>query len=108
MVRVSGDSIYLTRGDTCKITIVITQDGEPYTPSEGDRIRFALNKRYAETEPLILRDIPTDTLLLHLVPEDTKGLEFGKYRYDISLTKENGDVDTFIGPAWFYVTEEVD
>lgn len=52
-------------------------------------------------------DIPIDTMKLAIKPEDTKNLAFGKYVYDIELTKANGEVDTFITKAVFKITEEV-
>lgn len=108
-VAIKGNAISLTRGDTLKVTVKITQgDGsEEYTPKDGDHIRFALKKKITDPEPLILKSIPNDTMLLVIDPEDTKSLEFGKYKYDIELTKENGDVCTFIGPDIFSLTEEV-
>lgn len=107
-VKIQGNKIHLTRGDTLRVTVIITQDGEPYVPINGDSIRFALKKKVDDPDPpLILRDIPIDTLQLILIPEDTKPLEFGKYWYDVELTKNDGTVDTFIGPEAFYITEEV-
>ena len=41
-------------------------------------------------------------------PEDTIGLKFGEYKYDVQLTKPSGVVDTFIDKASFIVSEEVD
>ena len=61
-----------------------------------------------DTECLILRDIPIDTMMLVLNPEDTKELEFGSYVYDIQLTKANGDVDTFITASKLKLTAEVE
>ena len=104
---INGNNISLTRGDTLKVKVIINQDGEPYELSEGDRIRFALKKNISDEECLIIKEIPNNTLLLHLVPNDTKNLSFGVYVYDIELTTEDGDVDTFIGPAKFTLTDEV-
>lgn len=106
-VVIKGNAISLTRGDTLKVTVKIMQGEEEYIPAAGDTIRFALKKSIKDAEPLILKLIPVGTRLLTLDPEDTKSLEFGKYKYDIELTKENGDVDTFIGPETFVLTEEV-
>ena len=39
---------------------------------------------------------------------DTADLNFGKYVYDIQLTKANGKVDTFITKATLKLSEEVD
>lgn len=118
MVEIKGTTIRMTRGDTL-ITMVIPKDKrtkEVYVPQEGDTFRFALKhnsmtsdrSEYTDTEPLILKDIPTDTMLLTLVPEDTKGLGFGNYVYDIQLTDANGRVDTFINTATFILTGEVE
>lgn len=101
--------ISLTRGDTFKAKVSITDsEGVAYTPNEGDKIRFAMKKDYDEEEPLLLINIPIDTMILVITPEDTKSLEFGKYVYDIELTKANGDVDTFIAKARIDLTEEVE
>lgn len=108
--KVTGNNtIYLTRGDTFKATISIANpDGTLYEPIEGDTIRFALKKDINDTLCIIKKDIPIDTLLLEIEPDDTKNLEFGNYIYDIQLTKANGDVDTFITASKFKITKEVD
>ena len=106
---VTNTSIRLTRGDTLKLKLnIFSSDGEPYKPVEGDVIRFAMKKSYYDTEPLISRVIPNDTLILQLNPNDTKPLDFGKYVYDIELTNEYGEVDTFITKASIRLTEEVE
>ena len=105
----SNNTIYLTRGDTFKATISISNpDGTPYEPIEGDEVRFALKKDISDTLCLIRKDIPIDTLLLEIEPMDTQYLEFGNYVYDIQLTKANGDVDTFITASKFKITKEVE
>lgn len=101
--------ISLTRGDTFKAKVSITDSkGAAYVPNEGDKIRFAMKKDYDDKEPLLLINIPIDTMILVITPEDTKSLEFGKYVYDVELTKANGDVDTFITKARIDLTEEVE
>lgn len=110
MLNVQGTTIRMTRGDTAKLTLYLDyKDGSPYEPTEGDEIRFAAKKTFDDSvEPLILINIPTDTLLLHIRPDDTKDLEYGNYVYDIQLTTATGDVDTFIDKASLVITEEVD
>ena len=46
-------------------------------------------------------------MILVIEPEDTKPFAFGKYVYDIELTKVTGEVDTFITKATLKLTEEV-
>lgn len=107
--NVKGTTITLTRGDSFAADIEIFQpNGEPYTPTEGDSVRFAMKKSVKEDEVLILKDIPIDTMRLVLNPEDTKGLEFGNYVYDLQLTKSTGEVDTFVTKSVLTLTEEVE
>lgn len=114
--KISGTSITLTRGDTLKVLINLFKDEQPYTPVAGDRIRFALKHNvmnskqteYKDVEPLILKQIPIDTRILELEPEDTKSLGFGTYVYDIQITFADGTVDTFITEALFKLTPEVE
>ena len=106
---VNGTKITLTRGDSFAADIGIYQpNGDPYIPTEGDSVRFAMKKNVKDTEVLIFKDIPIDTLRLVIDSEDTKGLEFGTYVYDIQLTKSTGEVDTFITKSNFILTEEVE
>lgn len=103
-----NNTIKLTRGDTFVCDIKMTkQDGYPYDPEEGDAIRFAMKSNVKDEEPLILKEIPIDTMQLMLNPEDTKELPFGTYWYDIELTKANGMVDTFITKSVLVLGEEV-
>lgn len=106
-VVIKGNKITLTRGDTLKVLVGITNGGEPYVPEQGDFVRFALKKFVTDDEPILIKSIPIDTMILELIPADTKNLEFGRYVYDIELTTSEGDVDTFIGPETFDITEEV-
>lgn len=109
MHTIKNNNITLTRGDSLYITINIFKNGEPYIPVEGDVIRFAMKAKYRDSDDkiLILKEIPNDSLLLKIEPEDTKRLSFGKtYVYDIQLTDASGNVDTFI-IGTFTITEEV-
>lgn len=115
-VTINGNKITMTRGDTLRVTVGMFRDGEEYTPSVGDTLRFALKTpkfkdnggNYKDDEPLILKDIPISTRLLSLDPEDTKSLKFGKYVYDIQITFADGTVDTFITTEDFKLTPEVE
>lgn len=113
---VVGTSITMVRGDTLRTTVEVFQGDAPYVFQDGDSLRFAVKKKIykgsqytelVEDTPLINKDIPTDTLLLELDPEDTKDLPFGTYLYDIELTMADGTVDTFIKEAKFKLTTEV-
>lgn len=116
MIKITGNTIEMTRGDSLVLTVSIYDDqGQPYTPAEGDTVRFALKssemtlgrKDFKDTTPLINKTIPTDTLVLSLLPADTKTLSFGIYVYDIELTHASGVVDTFIANEKFIIAPEV-
>ena len=105
---ISGTTINLTRGDTFEAVIGISdQNDEPYIPQDGDSIRFAMKSSYNDVQPLLLIDIPTDTMVLTIKPEDTKCLPFGKYVYDVQITFADGRIDTFVTKAKLNLTEEV-
>jgi len=108
-------AITLTRGDTLRLKVGVIVDDAEYTPQLGDTIRFAakhnvFNKTktdYMDETPVIKKDIPYDTLLLQLDPEDTKHLGFGNYAFDVQITFMDGTVDTFI-EGELHLTKEVD
>lgn len=114
---IKGTSITLTRGDTLRVKIGIfsKEDGTEYIPTSGDSIRFAVKHpvfnskktEYKDTQPLIIKNIPYDTMVLELQPNDTKPLGFGEYVYDIQITYSDGRVDTFITQAILKLTPEV-
>ena len=108
-VKISNKNIIMTRGDTLKLKINISDSlGNPYTPVDGDRIRFAVKQSYSDATPLIVKEIPIDTLLLHLEPSDTKTIKQpSKLVYDIQITMSDGTVDTFLSGI-LRITEEVD
>ena len=109
MKKIQNNKIIMTRGDTFKIKLYLTDNnGNTFTPSEGDVIRFAAKKRYSDPEPVIFITVPNDTLTLEIRPEDTKQLDFGTYVYDLQITFADGTVDTFISKAMLRLEEEVD
>ena len=114
-IHIKGTQITLTRGDTMRVQIVMTMDGTPYVPEEGDVVRAAVKRRllnaakteYVDPEPLITKEIPTDSLIWELEPQDTSGLGFGTYAYDVQVVFADGGVDTFLAGD-LVLTPEVD
>lgn len=113
--QITGTTIRLTRGDSFYCAVGMSQGSTPYAPAQGDVVRFALKRNrltpgggaFVDKRPLIVKTIPNDTMILHLEPEDTAGLEFGEYVYDIEIKFADGDVDTFITAAPFFIEKEV-
>lgn len=109
MRKVQNNKITMTRGDTCRIKLSLTDSsGNEFVPGDGDVIRFAAKRRYSDTEPSILITVPNDTLILEIKPEDTKHLEFGTYVYDLQITFADGTIDTFVSKSMLRLEEEVD
>lgn len=114
-VSITDNTIVMTRGDTLRALIGIIMDGEPYTPQEGDVVRFAVKHQqlnpekteYVDPNPLINKTVPNETMVLELVPSDTKLLGFGRYDYDVQITFADGTVDTFISGV-LKLTKEVE
>lgn len=109
MFSIENNNITLTRGDTLLLQIKMIKQGQPYIPQEGDSIRFAMKRRYSDSDDqvVLVKNIPIETLILEIEPQDTKELPMGsKYVYDIQFTDAEGRVDTFI-KGTFLITEEV-
>lgn len=99
-------NITLTRGDTGFFNIsLFTAEGKPYTPQEGDSLRFALGKSWGK-DTIFTKTIPLDTCVLEITPADTKQLPFKKYKYDVEFTDAGGHVSTII-LGEFIVDKEV-
>lgn len=109
MVKINDNGVIIaTKGDTIRMPIIITNnDGSLYKVQPLDEIMFGLKETYEDEECLIEQSVDNDELELVLSHEKTKELEVGKvYLYDIQITKENGDVITFLSGK-LKVTPEV-
>lgn len=109
MLTIQADgSIRLTRGDTARLTINITNDttGGNYEIGNADVLELSVKKSVNDAEPCLHKST-TGTNTIHIKPEDTKNLAFGKYKYDVQLTTESGDVFTVIEPTVFELSQEV-
>lgn len=105
MYSVQGTSITLVRGDSAVLDIMLNvSENEPYTPEDGDKLSFAMKSKSSApndtNQPILVIDIPTDTMQLVIKPEHTKNLPCGEYnghyKYDIKLIKADGFVDTVV------------
>jgi hypothetical protein len=103
-----GGKIRLTRGDTAKVSVEITNatTGEAYTIAAGDRLTMTVKRSIADAEH-ILQKVLTGERTFNILQEDTAGLEFGKYIYDVQLDTADGETHTVIEPATFEILQEV-
>ena len=108
MLYIDDKTIKLTRGDTSRLTVPITNlanNGE-YTMESGDILYFTVKKTAKDSDFLFQKSV-TGSNSIHIKPEDTADLSFGKYKYDVQLTTATGDVYTVIEPSTFEVMEEI-
>ena len=107
MLKIDGNKITLTRGDTLTLTLALKKGTQTYTPEPTDVIRFALSKGY-KGEPAyelkLSKTIPNDTLTFTLSSAET-ALDYREYNYDIEITHDDGCVDTFISSTLTIVGE---
>ena len=105
---IKKNMISVVRGDSLWTKLELKDsDGNPYIPDQGDTIRFSMKTSTDDEEqPIVVKNIPYDTLELRLDPQDTD-LPVGVYWYDIEITLNNGFVDTCVGPCKIKITEQV-
>lgn len=105
-------NIKMTRGDTFVRNIILTKNGETYTPEQGDIIRFAMSKVYkgkSGYELILEKVIDNNSLEWIIESEDTADLPYGKYVYDLQITYgATGYVETFANKKTLTLTEEVE
>ena len=107
MLRIEGNNITLTRGDSLTLTIALEKGGAAYEPEAGDSVRFAVSKNYlgdVDYQLMLEKAVPIDSLVVTLDSEETK-LAYRDYNYDVQLTHANGDVDTVISGLFRIIGE---
>lgn len=111
MLRIKGNSIYLTRGDTAVFTLTVYYPGsgkEEYVPQDGDVIYFTVRaeaKQKDETDYVIQKIFDGGSITI--LPSDTKDLDYGDYVYDVQITTAEGVVNTIITESAFILEDEV-
>lgn len=100
------NTIKLTRGDDITLAIVlIDQNGNEYDLQEGDELIFSVKKDFRSKETVLCKHIYTKQLLIS--HEDTVGLDFGNYIYDVQLHFSSGQIFTVISPSKMIILPEV-
>jgi hypothetical protein len=107
-------NISMTRGDSESITVRCyekTDGGETvFLPIEDGDTVYLTVRPDAEGEIVlqkVIEDFPDGAAVIPFAAEDTAGLDFGNYVYDIQLTRADGTVTTLLVPAKFTLKDEV-
>ena len=116
-MRVNGTDIYMTRGDSETFRVSLFDkiiDAKRYFVN-GDIVYFTV-KTSTQTQTITIQKIITEfedgEAIVHITPEDTKGLKYYTYVYDVQMVKganeeSLGGVTTIIKPSKFIIEEEV-
>lgn len=97
-------NIKMPRGDSESITI----NGLSLVP--GDIVYLTV-KEHINTSDIAFQKKITEfvsgSAIIGITPNDTKGLQFRTYVYDIQLTRADGTVTTIVKPHEFTIEGEV-
>ncbi len=108
-VNARTSAIHITKGDSGTLNVELKDsDGEVYEPQPGDKIIFRVANNAGT--PLFTKeaDIEPDSNLITFLPEDTKDIPTGQYRYEVELTTEAGEHYTVIEYSIFEIGKEID
>lgn len=106
MLRITGNRIALTRGDTAYLTVALRSETDEYTMKSDDVLVLSVKKNTSDEKALIEKSV-TGINTIHIEPADTKDLPTGGYKYDVQLRTVKGDVYTVIPIDIFELTPEV-
>lgn len=108
-MKIDGTNLSMIRGDSEGIILTIKENDVEYEFQEGDVVYFTI-KKHANTDEIELQKIITsfegNEAAIEIEPQDTKGLEFRSYVYDIQLTSGER-VTTVVPHSNFIIEKEV-
>lgn len=109
MLKVEDNKIYLTRGDTARFKIELTdENGELYVPKENDKIYFRVKQNVEKVGIILEKEIDITTLNLEINEEDTANLKEGSYYYEVEVVSEDNYHFTAITKTLFKLTVEIE
>lgn len=106
MLKIIGTEIHLTKGDSAYLNVGISNTvGYPYKIKAGDELVMTVRSNL-DNSLIFQKRIPADSALM-IEPKDTMNAIAGRYKYDIELNTEAGEVFTIIPKSTFFIEEEV-
>lgn len=104
---INGTNISMTRGDTESMTVTL-DDGIGFV--EGDIIELTVRVNPSSNNVELYKKVTEfdeGKARIEIRSEDTEGLVFRSYVYDVQLTRSNGGIHTIIKPSMFEILPEV-
>ena len=97
------NDIRFIRGDTQVFSLnIMYEDGLPYELQPTDKLVLTVKRSIYNTD-IILQKVIDASMLIKFEHEDTEGLSFGEYVYDVQLTQ--GDIVTTVIPPTPFILE---
>ena len=97
------NDIRFIRGDTQVFSLnIMDEDGLPYELQPTDKLVLTVKRSIYNTD-IILQKVIDASMLIKFEHEDTEGLSFGEYVYDVQLTQ--GDIVTTVIPPTPFILE---
>lgn len=107
MLKIDNTDIYLTRGDSAMLELIITdEEGHKWEPTSTDKVIFCLKRSAENPEPLLTIQAAESQTDIFIYPNDTKDLSFGVYIYDIHVQTTSGNIFTVIADSKFEIGKE--
>ena len=105
MVNITDKNIFMTKGDTIKLTLDIKDKlGKTYYMAEGDSIKLAVRKPHATVDTFV---VTSNTVDLYISSGITANVKEGEYQYDVQITFANGEINTIVPLHKFVIQKEV-
>ena len=103
-MTLSGTNISMTRGDTETLTI---RCSVPF--ADGDAVYMTVRESAdaAVEFQKIVTEFDAGAAVIVIDHEDTEGMAFGSYLYDIQAVRASGEVKTLVKPSKLTLTEEI-
>jgi hypothetical protein len=117
MFKITGKTIQLTRGDTAFIEIIPKiANEEVYKLGESDSLILTVKESTTRQDVVFQKTLTSESylgednnrLVFEIQPDDTNGLRYKDYYYDVQLSLDNGArINTIIQPNVFRIADEV-
>lgn len=109
MLIIKGKSITLTGGDTAYLSFVarIKKNGQLRPLESEDTAVFRVETPNRIIEVPCSIDTENDKIRLAISPEDTKGIPFETYKYEVELITVLGEHFTIIADQNFTIGREI-
>ena len=105
MVKVTENQIFLTKGDSAELDVVI-KDGEETYDYSNDTVKLGIKKNFADAECVVEKTVDENGKIT-FEPDDTKDLEVGTYFYDLKIVTADDEVCTVIAASQFVIGHSV-